>query len=79
MARSIPLKPSLESAVEQMKKESDYFDDFKRGAKRVLWRTITLQLVSSQHCLRLLEAAQSSLDFTQAVYRHAAQTVTMRQ
>ena len=50
MARSIPLKPSVESAVEQMKKESDYFDDFRRGAKRVLWRTITLHLVSSQHC-----------------------------
>lgn len=42
MARSLPLKPSLESAVEEVKNDSECFDDFRRGAKRILWRTITI-------------------------------------
>ena len=36
MMRSMLLQPSLEHAVEHIKKEADYYDDFRRGAKRVL-------------------------------------------
>lgn len=42
MMRSMLLQPSLEHAVEHIKKDADYYDDFRRGAKRVYWRMGTV-------------------------------------
>lgn len=42
MMRSMLLLPSLEHAVEHIKKVAAYYDNFRRGAKRVYWRMVTV-------------------------------------
>ena len=42
MLRSMLLQPSLEHAMEQIKKEADLYDHFRSRAKRILWRMVTV-------------------------------------
>ena len=50
MARSLPLNPTLESAVEQVKEDPNYCEViFRRGAKRVLWRMVTGKVHQARH------------------------------